>query len=135
MGSVNKVILIGHVGADPEVKNLSGDKKVANLNLATSESYKDKDSGEKKTITDWHKLSIWKGLAGVVEKYVKKGSKIYVEGKLKHKSYENADGEKKYFTEVQVTNLVLLGGKSESTNQRSENNNAFESDQNEDLPF
>ena len=105
---VNKVILVGNVGADPEVKAV-GESKVANLTLATSETYKDKQ-GEKKTVTEWHRLVIWRGLADIVEKYVKKGSQLYVEGKLQTRSWEDKDGNKKFTTEVVVDTLKMLGG-------------------------
>ena len=105
---LNKVILIGNVGADPEVKSV-GESKVANLTLATSETYKDKQ-GEKKTVTEWHRLVIWRGLAEIVEKYVKKGTSLYVEGKLQTRSWEDKDGNKKFTTEIVVDTLKMLGG-------------------------
>ena len=105
---VNKVILVGNVGADPEVKAV-GESKVANLTLATSETYKDKQ-GEKKTVTEWHRLVIWRGLAEIVEKYVKNGASLYVEGKLQTRSWEDKDGNKKFTTEIVVDTLKMLGG-------------------------
>ena len=105
---VNRVILVGNVGADPEVKAV-GESKVANLTLATSETYKDK-SGERKTVTEWHRLVVWRGLAEIVEKYVKKGTMLYVEGKLQTRSWEDKDGNKKFTTEIVVDSLKMLGG-------------------------
>jgi single-strand DNA-binding protein len=118
MSSVNKVILIGRVGKDPEVRTLENSTKVATLSLATSEKYKDKQSGEQKENTEWHNLVFWKALADIVEKYVKKGHQIYIEGKLRTRSWEK-DGVKKYTTEIVVENLTMLGSKDQSQNQNS----------------
>jgi len=104
----NKVQLIGHVGNDPEIKTFEGDKKVANLTIATSENYKN-DKGEKVEETQWHRISAWGKTADIIEKYVSKGKEIAVEGKLMHRSYEDKNGEKKYISEVVVSELVLLG--------------------------
>ena len=117
--SVNKVILIGFLGSDPEVKTLDSSVKVARVSLATSESYTDK-SGKKVENTEWHNLVIWRGLADVVEKYTKKGSQIYVEGKLKTSSYEK-DSVKHYRTDVVVDNLRLLDRKQESASKETTN--------------
>ena len=110
--SVNKVILIGRVGKDPEVRTMDSGNKVANFSLATSEKYTKKD-GEKVENTEWHNISIWRGLAEVVEKYVKKGSLLYLEGKIKTRSYEK-DGEKRYITEVICHDMTMLGSKSDN---------------------
>lgn len=110
---INKVILVGHVGKDPEVQYVKEDVPVARFTLATSETYKDRNSGEKKTNTEWHNLVVWRGLAKVVEQYVKKGTQLYVEGKLSTRSYEK-DGVTKYFTEIVVNNIEMLGKASES---------------------
>jgi len=104
----NKVQLIGHVGNDPEIKNFETGKKLANLTLATSEVYKN-DKGEKVEETQWHKVVAWGNTAEVIEKYVGKGKEIAVEGKLVHRSYDDKNGEKRYFTEVVVNELLLLG--------------------------
>ena len=111
--SVNKVILIGNVGNDPEVKYIKEDVPVAKFSLATSESYK-KD-GEKVTNTEWHNIVVWRGLAKVVENYVKKGSKLYIEGKLTHRKFEQ-DGQTKYFTEIVCRELQMLDSKNSSSN-------------------
>lgn len=110
---VNLCILVGHVGKDPEVKNLSTDRKVANFTLATSESWKDRQSGEKKEHTEWHRCQAWGSLAGIVEKYVHKGSQLYVEGKIKTRKWTDRDGKERYTTEVEVSQIQLLGGKSD----------------------
>ena len=117
--SVNKVILIGFLGSDPEVKTLDNSVKVARVSLATSESYTDK-SGKKVENTEWHNLVVWRGLAEVVEKYTKKGSQIYVEGKLKTSSYEK-DSVKHYRTDIVVDNLRLLDRKQESASKETTN--------------
>lgn len=110
MSGVNKVILIGNLGADPEVRHLQNDVTVANFNLATSETYKDRQTGEKREQTEWHRVVVWRGLADVVEKYVKKGSKVYVEGKLRTRKWEK-DGIERYTTEILADNLTMLDGK------------------------
>lgn len=107
MSGVNKVILIGNLGADPEVRHLQNDVTVANFNLATSETYKDRQTGEKREQTEWHRVVVWRGLAEVVEKYVKKGSKVYVEGKLRTRKWEK-DGIERYTTEIMADNLTML---------------------------
>jgi single-strand DNA-binding protein len=109
--SVNKVILIGNVGKDPEVNYIKEDLPVAKFTLATSESYT-KD-GQKVTNTEWHNIVVWRGLAKVVEKYVKKGSKLYIEGKITNRQYEK-DGQTKYFTEIVVRDLTMLDSKNSS---------------------
>lgn len=117
-GSVNKVILLGNLGKDPEVKYFEDGKGFAKFTMATSESYKDKN-GERKEITEWHNVAVWRpGLVDIVEKYLKKGNKVYVEGKLKTRSWEDEDKTTKYITEIVVDNLTLLSGptaKDEST--------------------
>lgn len=104
----NKVQLIGHVGQDPEVKDLEGGKKVANLTLATNDYYTN-DKGEKVENTEWHKVTAWGKIAEIIEKYVVKGKEIVVEGKLTHRSYEDKDGTKRYVTEVVANDILLLG--------------------------
>jgi len=104
----NKVQLIGHVGNDPEIKTFDGGKKLAKLNVATNESYKN-DKGEKVEETQWHSLIAWGKTADIIEKYVEKGKEIAIEGKLTHRSYEDKNGEKRYVTEVVIDELLLLG--------------------------
>lgn len=104
----NKVQLIGHVGQDPEVKDIEGGKKVANLTLATNDYYIN-DKGEKVENTEWHKVAAWGKIAEIIEKYVVKGKEIVVEGKLTHRSYEDKDGTKRYVTEVVANDILLLG--------------------------
>jgi single-strand DNA-binding protein len=105
-----KVMLIGNLGKDPEVRTIPSGVKVANFPIATSERYTPKDGGAKVEKTEWHNIVMWRGLAEIAEKYLRKGSQVYVEGKLQTRSWE-ADGVKKYMTEILVDKLVMLGGK------------------------
>lgn len=104
---VNKVILIGNIGNDPEVRTVN-DSKVANFSLATTERWKSKN-GERKEKTSWHRVTMWRGLAEVAEKYLKKGDKVYIEGKLDYREYEQ-DGVTKYATDIIADNMQMLGG-------------------------
>jgi single-strand DNA-binding protein len=104
----NKVQLIGHVGNDPEIKTLDGGRKVANLTIATNDSYKN-EKGEKVEQTEWHKVVAWGKTAEIIEKFVTKGKEIAIEGKLTHRSYEDKNGEKRYVTEVVANELLMLG--------------------------
>lgn len=115
-GSVNKVILIGHLGQDPEVRTFQNGGKVANLSIATSENWKDKNSGERKERTEWHRVAIINdGLVGVAERFLKKGSKVYVEGQLETRKWQDQSGQDRYSTEVILrpfnSTLVLLDAK------------------------
>lgn len=109
MAGINKVILVGRLGKDPEIRHLENGVAVASFSLATSESYKDRTTGERKEQTEWHNIVLWRGLAEVAEKYVKKGDLIYVEGKLKTRSWEK-DGVTRYTTEIVGDNMTMLGG-------------------------
>jgi single-strand DNA-binding protein len=116
-GSVNKVILVGNLGKDPEVRRMTSGDPVVNLSIATSESWRDKASGEKKEKTEWHRVVIFnKNLADVAEKYLKKGAKVYVEGQLQTRKWTDKDGAEKYSTEVVLQNfrgeLTMLDGRS-----------------------
>jgi len=114
---INKVILVGHVGKDPAIQYVKEDVPVARFTLATSETRKDKN-GEKITNTEWHNLVVWRGLAKVVEQYVKKGQMLYVEGKITNRSYEK-DGATRYISEIVVNNLEMLGKPSDSSSHGS----------------
>jgi single-strand DNA-binding protein len=114
-GSVNKVILIGNLGADPEIKSFQNGGKVANLRIATSEQWKDRMTGERKERTEWHNVVInGEGLVGVVERFLKKGSKVYIEGSLRTRKWQDRDGNDKYTTEVVIAGmggtLTMLDG-------------------------
>lgn len=107
MSGVNKVILVGRLGKDPEVRNLENGAAVANFTLATSESYKDKTTGEKKEVTEWHNIVLWRGLAEISQRYLHKGDMVYIEGKLRTRSWEK-EGVTRYTTEVVADNMTML---------------------------
>lgn len=115
-GNINKATLLGHLGKDPEIRNFQDGGRVAHFSIATSESWKDKGSGERKERTEWHRVSIMsEGLVGIAEKYLKKGSKVYVEGKLETRKWTDRDGVERYSTEVMLRpysgELILLDRK------------------------
>lgn len=141
MSGVNKVILVGNLGKDPEVKHIDGNIPVAKFPLATSESYKNRD-GQKIDNTEWHNIVLWRGLAEVAEKYLKKGTLVYIEGKIKTRSWEDKDGNKKYMTEISGENLTILSRKSDENNSSGTSDYKEESVSNtsggspsDDLPF
>ena len=116
-GSVNKVILVGNLGADPEIRRTQDGRPIANLSIATSESWRDKNSGERKEKTEWHRVVIFnEGLCKVAEQYLKKGAKVYIEGALQTRKWQDKDGKDKYSTEVVLqgfnSNLTMLDGRS-----------------------
>lgn len=111
MAGVNKVILIGNLGSDPEVRHLSNGSVVANFNIATSESYNNKN-GERVTQTEWHRIELWDGLAKVAEQYLKKGQTVYIEGKLKTENWQDSDGNNRTTTRIRGLNMTMLGGRS-----------------------
>lgn len=110
--SVNKVILVGNVGKDPEIRHLDSGVAVANFPLATSETYTAKN-GERVTTTEWHNIVLWRGLAEVAEKYVTKGRQLYIEGRIRTRSYDDKDGNKRYITEIYGDSMQMLGPKGE----------------------
>lgn len=117
-GSLNKVMLIGNLGADPEVKSFQNGGRIANLRIATSENWKDRQTGERKERTDWHNVVLQsEGLVGVAERYLRKGSKIYIEGQLRTRKWQDKDGNDRYTTEVSVGGMggvmTMLDGRSE----------------------
>ena len=119
-GSLNKVLLIGRLGNDPEIKQMQNGKSVARLSVATSESWKDKNTGEKKEKTEWHRVVIFnEGLVGVVQKYLKKGAQIYIEGQLNTNKYTDSNGQEKYSTQIVLqgysSSLTMLDGKNSSS--------------------
>lgn len=149
--SVNKVILVGNVGKDPEIRHLDTGVAVANFPLATSESYIAKN-GEKVTTTEWHNIVLWRGLAEVAEKYVTKGRQLYIEGRIRTRNYDDKDGNKRYITEIYGDTMQMLGSKNDDktgTNQYNSQGNSTmapqskvpnepdidESGGDEDLPF
>jgi single-strand DNA-binding protein len=110
MAGVNKVILVGNLGKDPEVRHLEGGNSVANFTLATNEYYKDKQ-GARVERTEWHNISAWRGLAELADKYLKKGSQVYIEGKLRTRQYQDKDQQTRYITEIIAEEISLLGGR------------------------
>ena len=127
MSGINKVILVGHLGKDPEVRHLDGGVTVASFPLATSETY-NKD-GKKIEQTEWHNIVMWRGLADIASKYLQKGKLVYIEGKLRTRSFEDKEGHKKYTTEIIADNFTILGRKSdfeghtENSHQKSDEEN------------
>jgi len=135
MAGVNKVILLGNLGKDPEVRYLDNGVAVANFSLATTENYKNK-VGERVSQTEWHNIVLWRGLAEVAEKYLKKGASIYVEGKIKTRKWEDKDGNTRYNTEILADNMTMLGGKqSQEDSQSSASKSVANDDEADDLPF
>jgi single-strand DNA-binding protein len=119
MAGINKVILIGNVGTDPEVRNLEGGNVKAKFRLATTENHRDKD-GTRIEHTEWHNIIAWKGLAEIVGKYIKKGSQVYIEGKLRTRQWEDKDGNKKQTTEIVAETITLLGLRKDHSNSSSQ---------------
>lgn len=146
-GSVNKVIILGNLGADPEIRTFGNGGKVCNLRIATSERWRDKNSGEQKEKTEWHTVAVFsEGLVNVCEQYLKKGSTVYIEGKLQTRKWQDQSGNDRYSTEVVLqgfdSKLVMLGNKagSDSDNrggsQQSHENNGYQNQPSDDeIPF
>lgn len=111
MAGVNKVILVGHLGKDPEVRHLEGGNSVANFTLATNDYYKDKQ-GTRIERTEWHSIAAWRGLAELAEKYLRKGSQVYIEGKLRTRQYQDKDQQTRYITEIVADEITLLSSRS-----------------------
>jgi len=122
MSGINKVILVGHLGKDPEVRHLDGNVTVTSFPLATSESY-NKD-GKRIEQTEWHNIVMWRGLADVAAKYLQKGKLVYIEGKLRTRSFEDKEGHKKYTTEIVAENFTMLGRKNDFENGSDNNHDA-----------
>jgi single-strand DNA-binding protein len=125
--SINKVILVGNVGKDPEVRHLDSGVAVANFPMATSENYTAKN-GDKVSTTEWHNIVCWRGLADVTEKYVTKGRQLYIEGKIRTRSWDDKDGNKRYITEV-VADVLQLLGRGDNTAGEQTNDSAEKRDQ------
>ncbi len=136
MAGVNKVLLIGNLGKDPEVRSLESGAKVASFSLATTESYKNKD-GQKVDQTEWHNIVMWRGLAEVAEKYLKKGSQIYLEGKIRSRSWDDKEGNKRYTTEIIADTFTMLGSKRDESSQSAADLETppVAPGQDDDLPF
>ena len=147
-GSLNKVLLIGRLGADPEIKQMINGKSVARISLATSQSWKDKNTGEKKEKTEWHRIVVFnEGLVNVVQQYLKKGAQVYIEGQLSTRKWKDEQtGQDKYSTEILIqgynSSLTMLGGSSQNniTSQDTkqnidDNTTASQNDLDDDIPF
>jgi single-strand DNA-binding protein len=125
--SVNKAILVGFVGNDPEVRYLENGTPVANFRLATSETYTNR-GGEKVTQTEWHSVVLWRGLAEITEKYVKKGSQLYIEGRIRTRSWDDRDGNKRYTTEIVADTMQMMGKKSDGNSEMTSHQNQVSED-------
>lgn len=154
MAGVNKVILIGNLGSDPEIRHLPSGSTVANFNIATSETYTNKN-GERVTQTEWHRIELWDGLAKIAEQYLKKGQSVYIEGKIRTENWQDNDGNNRTTTRIRGINLTMLGGRSDMSGSDSEeesrqtapkpaasntektatNNSSPIEDESDDLPF
>ena len=111
MASVNKVILVGNLGADPETRYLPSGDPVTNIRLATTETWKDKASGERKEATEWHRVVLFRRLAEVAGQYLKKGSQVYIEGRIRTRKWQDKDGQERYTTEIEAEEMKMLGGR------------------------
>ena len=132
MASVNKVILVGNLGKDPEVRHLQDGVAVARFPIATSESFKDKN-GQKQERTEWHNIVVWRGLADVAEKYLKKGQSVYIEGKIRTSNYQDKEGIQRYSIEIVADNMTMLGGRGDNpgaNNNPTDNAGAYASSAN-----
>lgn len=145
MASLNKACILGNVGKDPEIKTMNSGDRVANLSIATSETWKDKTSGDKKEATEWHRITVWGPLVDVIDKYVTKGSKLYVEGKIVTRKYEQ-NGVDKYATEIVLrgfdAKLIMLDGKKDGGESRGggggyaeSERETFSADLDDQIPF
>lgn len=140
-GSLNKVMLIGNLGKDPEVKTFEGGNSLARFPLATSESYTSRQTNEKVTQTEWHTIVCRRGLAEIAEKYLRKGDKVFIEGRIKTRSWDDSSGEKKYATEIHADNMTMLGSpRDDQSSQSNQGVSAPAQDfanggEEDDLPF
>ena len=117
MAGINKVIIVGFLGNDPEVRTMPAGDLVVNISVATSESWTDKNTGEKKEVTEWHRIVIYRKLAEIAAQYLRKGSQVYVEGRLKTRKWQDNNGQDRYSTEIQCDNLQMLGGRNQDAAQ------------------
>lgn len=114
MAGINKVIIVGNLGNDPEIRTMPNGEQVANITVATSESWTDKNTGEKKTQTEWHRIVLYRRLAEITAQYLTKGSQVYIEGRLKTRKWQDSNGQDRYTTEIQGDNLQMLGGRQDA---------------------
>lgn len=135
--SVNKVILVGNLGKDPEIRMLESGTKVATFSMATTEKFKDKVTGEQRSQTDWHNIVMWRNMAELAEKYLRKGMQIYLEGKLRTRSWQDKDGNNRYTTEVVAESMVMMsrGGDGNSNTAMNDSSSEMDNTTMDDLPF
>ncbi len=117
MAGINKVIIVGNLGNDPEIRTMPNGEMIANISVATSESWTDKNTGEKKTQTEWHSIVLYRRLAEIAGQYLTKGSQVYIEGRLKTRKWQDSNGQDRYTTEIQGDNLQMLGGRNQDAAQ------------------
>ena len=143
MSGINKAILVGRLGSDPEVRYTPSGVAVANFNIATSEEWKDKDTGEKKERTEWHRIVAWSKLGEICGEYLSKGRQVYVEGRIQTRSWEDRDGNKRYTTEIVASDVQFLGGRDAGSGARAEGgapasnfeSSAVQAPEDDDIPF
>jgi single-strand DNA-binding protein len=143
MAGINKAILIGRLGSDPEVRYTPSGVAVANFNIATSEEWKDKDSGEKKERTEWHRIVAWRKLGEICGEYLSKGRQVYIEGRIQTRSWEDKDGNKRYTTEIVATDVQFLGGRDAGPGDRATSgvsasdseSSPIQAPEDDDIPF
>ena len=123
MRGVNKVIIIGNLGADPEARQFNNGGNVTNISVATSEQWTDKQSGEKKEATEWHRIVLFNRLGEIAAQYLRKGSKVYIEGSLRTRKYQDSNGQDKYITEIRADQLQMLDGRDEGQSPNNQQNN------------
>jgi single-strand DNA-binding protein len=134
MASVNKVIIVGNLGRDPETRYMPNGDAVTNIAVATTESWKDKNTGEKKELTEWHRITFYRKLAEIAGQYLKKGSSVYIEGKLQTRKWTDKDGVERYTTEIIADTMQMLGGKSDGGNQQQSQQQAPRQQQSQQVP-
>ena len=114
MAGINKVIIVGNLGNAPEIRTMPNGEQVANITVATSESWTDKNTGERREVTEWHRIVLYRRLAEIAGQYLRKGSQVYVEGRLKTRKWQDNNGQDRYTTEIQGDNLQMLGGRQDA---------------------
>jgi single-strand DNA-binding protein len=129
MASVNKAIILGNIGKDPEVKYTASGEAICNITVATSESWKDKATGEKKDLTEWHRISFFGKLAEICGQYLKKGSQVYIEGSIRTRKWTDKEGQERYTTEIRGDEMKMLGGKPEGTSRTQDSGGRSEQQQ------
>jgi single-strand DNA-binding protein len=135
MASINKVIIVGNLGVDPETRYMPSGEAVTNISVATTDKWKDKESGEQKEATEWHRIAFFGKLAEIAGEYLKKGSQVYVEGKLQTKKWKDKEGNDRYTTQINGQLMQMLGGKPDSKEEKPSEPKAKPSSDDGDIPF